>query len=214
MPATAPPADDPPKRLTAADFLWLPEGCRGLELVNGAVVRRPAEPFPHGFLRTRVVVAIGAAVERDPTACGTVGVHLPIPAGVGGGGESVRATGVAVFDRRPLDDAEDPDGYPPVPPRLSVQLANPAEPAAEAAARVADLLAAGTGTIAVLDPRRRTLTLFDDPAAADLGERELSADETFSCEAILPGFAATVGDFFERRAGGSRGERAGKGGRR
>ena len=180
-----PPPDAPPRRLTAADFDRLPD-CRGLELVDGAVVRRPPEPLLHAALRTWQVVAIGNAAEADPSVHGAVGVHVLCPGG------NIRTSGAAAFDRRrPADDG---DSDTALAPRLSMHVDNPAEPAAVRAARRADLFAAGTLSVAELDVRERTLSVF----AADGRVTRLGAADTFTPGPPLPTLSAPVADFFRR----------------
>ena len=221
-----PPAGATGESLTAAAFMAtsFPDD-RPRELVRGWVVvaddwmaGRPAfcqtPPVPppgprHGRACFRVAKVLDAFVE--PRGLGTVFTNDvavrtgPLDAGGatgerdGDGGDSVRGGDVLFYDADTLPlDADLPDDPLADPPRAIFEVRSPSDRPGRFRAKAREYLAAGVTLVGWLDPRGGTLTLFDDPAAGDLGERVLSEDDTFEAGAAIPGFTIPVRSFLRR----------------
>ena len=209
-----PPPGATGERMTAAAFLStaFPDD-RPRELVKGWVViaadwmaDRPAfcqtPPVPppgarHG--RTCLTAAFPIEAFGRRHGCGQVFINDTAVTTEEAGSEderdSVRGGDVLFYgvDRLPLD-APLPDGPLDDPPDLVLETRSPSDRPGQFREKAAEYLNAGVTLVGWLDPRRRTLTLFDDPAADDLGERVLAEADVFTPGPFLPGFSCTVAE--------------------
>ena len=173
---------------TAEEFLQLPErpAAGKRELVYGRIVEMTPPDYGHGkrqsqlttelgiFNRTSrlgdVLTEVGFVLARDPDV-----VRLPDVAFV-------------LNDRIPED--WDQNSYFPGPPDLAVEVLSKSETLTAALDKIDEYLGYGVRLCWLLNPRRRTLTVFRRGAAAvELGEAEQVDGGD-----VLPGFSCKVAD--------------------
>ena len=157
--------------ITAEEYARLPDPGFPAELVRGRIVRmNPPRPY-HGYVCGNVVRILGNhAAEND------LGYVMSNDSGVvtERGPDTVRGADVAfyTFARVPKGSLKR-DSYLDVAPNLVVEVLSPEDRWPKVLAKVAEYLNAGVDAVAVLDPERRNLHLYEgDQPVRILGEAE------------------------------------------
>ncbi|MFO0952688.1 MAG: Uma2 family endonuclease [Isosphaeraceae bacterium] len=185
--ATCPTPDEP--LLTAEEFARRPDPGHAEELVRGRVIRMPPPGFRHGEVCAQVVFLLklhlmahdlGRVVSNDS---GVVTERGP---------DSVRGPDVAFYRYDRLGRDATPRGYPDVAPDMVFEVLSPDDRWPKALAKVAEYLGAGVVAVALLDPERRTLHLFE----AEAPVRILSGADELALPVILGPFRVAVDQFF------------------
>jgi Uma2 family endonuclease len=83
-------------------------------------------------------------------------------------------------------------GYFPGPPDLAVEVLSPHDTASEVLSKVQDWLDAGTASVWIADPERKTVSIYHGDAPVRLFRE---GDEVTD-EDILPGLCVSVNDIF------------------
>ena len=184
------PAND----LMTADQLLMYDA-RGMrtELVRGRLVVREPAGYHHGAISARVLLRIGAYLERDQAERGAehpLGDVLAAETGftLQRGPDTVRAPDVAfvAWERRPTSTR----GFAALAPDLAVEVLSPSDRPGEVLAKVADWLTAGTRLVWVIDPDRRIARVY----RADGSESILDGEQVLDGETTLPGFELPLAD--------------------
>jgi len=85
-----------------------------------------------------------------------------------------------------------PRGYWPGPPDLAVEVVSPSDRHSDVEGKALDWLAAGARAVVIVDPPRRTATVYR--ARDDI--RVLHCDEPLDLGDVVPGWSPLVGDLF------------------
>lgn len=187
---TTTPGDDPEHAtsLTAREFEQLPDDpFWRYELVRGRVVRKPPPGAEHGsvaanlahlllrFVETRGLGAVragsGYLLARDP--------------------DTVRAPDVSFVRREHVGDYR-ARPWPDTPPDLAVEVLSPSNRAGKVRAKVSDYLGAGCPLVWVIDPKQRTVTVYEPPSEA----RVVAEQDSLDGGAVLPGLRLPVPQLF------------------
>jgi Uma2 family endonuclease len=100
-------------------------------------------------------------------------------------------TTVVLLDR--IKKLADPDpGYMPIVPDLAVEVISPNDMVYEVDEKIKEYLDAGFPLVWVADPKAKTVTVYPRGGRAAI----FSGDDELTAEAVLPGFACKVRDFF------------------
>jgi Uma2 family endonuclease len=178
-----------PGLMTAEDLWRLPDDNTCRELVRGELRRRPLAGFEHGvinatfaaiFCRHIRVPRIGAAV-----GAGTGFILARNP-------DTVRAPDVAFVSQARLEQTGIPKKFFPGAPDLAVEVVSPSDTMEEIEEKVDDFLAAGTQLVWVVNPRRRSVTVYRPGPRVNI----LKEPDELAGEDVVPGFACRVGDLF------------------
>ena len=173
--------------MTIEEFERLPDEASRLELVRGHVAREPLAGFEHGGIAAQIATCLycfvrqhglGKVVGGEP---GFVLFDDP---------PTVRAPDVAFVGRDRLP--KDPRGFARLAPDLAVEIVSPSNTHSEIQDKVFDYLDAGTRFVWVVEPRRRTVTVYR--SRNDI--RILTSDEEIDGGEVLPGFRTPVSEFF------------------
>lgn len=179
------------KRLvTAEELLRLPDdGCR-YELVGGALRQMTPAGEEHGLVAMR----LGAALERYVREQGLGNVYAAETGfKLRADPDTVRAPDVAFVARARLEENPLGSGYREGPPTLAVEVVSPQDRASEVAEKVYDWLHYGAQEVWVVDPGRRTVSVYRPTE----GVRVLTAQEKL-CSPLLPGLELPVNELFAR----------------
>lgn len=177
------------KLITAEELSQLPDdGCR-YELSQGVLVAMPPAGGWHGensseiswhlssFIRPRALGRVyvsetGFVLARDP--------------------DVVRAPDVAFVANDRLPPARDREGYLPLAPDLAIEVVSPHDRQSDVMDKVLEYLDAGTRLVWVVEPRRRTVTVWTPDRTA----RILTEDDELDGGDVLPGFRLSIADIF------------------
>jgi Uma2 family endonuclease len=173
--------------ITAEELEAMPGGER-LELVRGELVEMPPVGEEHGgstlllgswivsFVRKNKLGKAGAEwgfiLSRDP--------------------DVVRAPDVAFVSKSRLKPGRR-KGYFEGAPDLAVEVVSPSDRFGDVQEKVHEYLDAGSRLVWVVDPGRRTVTVWRPNRQA----REFRANQKVAGEEVLPGFSFRVNDLFE-----------------
>jgi Uma2 family endonuclease len=176
--------------LTAEEFADLPDDGRSTELVDGRMIELPPPKPGHGKFCVRVILKLGRFVEDHD-----LGTVLSNDSGIitRRNPDSVRGADVAYFSYDRLPRGPIPDAYAEVAPELILEVRSPGDRWREIEKKVAEYLNLGTLAVCVLDPKSRSLRLYEPGQPVKL----LGPDDELSFPGFLPGFVAVVGSFFD-----------------
>jgi len=181
--------------MTAREFARLPDDARGLELVDGRVVKTMPTAGGHGAIAMACATAMFAFVQ-------THGLGRVLPAETGfdlsifGQPNTVLAPDVAFVraDRLPARDSEEWNEFWQVAPDLVVEVVSPSQYRPELAAKMRRWLAAGVQLGWVVWPKVQQVDVWQSGAADPVATLEL--DAILDGQDVLPGFRCPVAQLF------------------
>ncbi|MDQ3746805.1 MAG: Uma2 family endonuclease [Acidobacteriota bacterium] len=179
--------------ITADELLTMPTYVNGsdrrYELIRGELkVISPTKPL-HGIVRARIAAALinlveanelgmafgaetGFVVERDP--------------------DTVLGVDASFVSREKLATVENWDKFFPFAPDLAVEVLSPGNIVKEIDEKVAFYFAAGSRAVWVINPKRRTATVYTSPSEF----RTLGGQDTLDGGDVLPGFSLELSKLF------------------
>jgi Uma2 family endonuclease len=176
--------------VTADVLLVMPEDGFRYELVKGELRRMPPAGGEHGAIS----ITIGGLLFqhlRDSRLGRAFGAETGFK--IASDPDTVRAPDAAFVCRERIPEGGLPRGYFPGAPDLAVEVISPGDTYAEVEEKVLEWLDAGTRMVILLNPRRRTATVYRSRSEVTvLGE----ADELTGGD-VVPGFACRVAELFQ-----------------
>jgi Uma2 family endonuclease len=171
--------------LTLEQFEQLPEqdGVR-YELKDGELVRMGTAKTGHERTKFRILRCLIAYILQQP-----IGEVYP-ESSFALSPSRVCIPDVA-FLRGELVVKADPGHIFLCAPDLAIEVVSESESALDLRQKIQDYLDAGTKTVWAVYPKVRVIAVYDQA-----GVKELRADQILEAPDILPGFQATVGEFF------------------
>lgn len=179
----------PTKLMTAADLLAMGPDFHG-ELVRGRLIEMAPASWGHGDIALTVGAILHEFVREQKlgrTYAAETGFMLSDDP------DTVRAPDAAFVAKARIPQTDDRSGFFKGPPDLAVEILSPSNTASEMLEKIDDYLTAGCRLVWVIDPERRTITVYD-PSTRPIVLRET---ETLAGGDVLPGFAVQVQRFFE-----------------
>lgn len=176
--------------LTAEEYARLPDPGYPTELVRGRILAMNPPSFRHGMACGNLHYLLRMFVEQNdlgrvlPNDTGVVTERDP---------DTVRGADIAFYSYARLPRGTIPEPYPEVSPEVVFEVRSPSDRSSGILRKVAEYLAVGVPRVCVLDPQRRTVTIY----SPDQPEERLDEQATFSLPEILPGFAVPVARFFD-----------------
>ena len=177
-------------QLVSADqLLRMPDDGHRYELVRGDLRKMAPAGGPHGQVAGNAFLYLGMHVRATG-----LGVVFAAETGfrLASKPDTVRAPDVAFVSRERIARIGIPEGFWPGAPDLAIEVVSPGDTFTEVEEKVIEWLAAGCRMVIVLDPRKRTASVYRGPTA-----RLFAADETIDGEDVVPGWIVAVKDFFE-----------------
>lgn len=173
--------------LTADDLLRLPDDGHRYELIDGELVVMVPASGDHGRIASRVESRLRWHVEAHNLGevfAAETGFRLKRAP------DTVMAPDVAFVVRERVP-AQIP-GYFEGPPDLAVEIVSPYDTRAEVKKKAWDWLAAGARRVWIVQPRRRTVTVYR--SRSDI--RLLTEADHLDGEDVVPGFSCPVAELF------------------
>jgi Uma2 family endonuclease len=173
--------------LTADDLLSLP-GDRRCELIAGEIVDMPPPGFQHGRIINRISNILTNFSEPR-----RLGIVLGAETGfrLRRNPDTVRGIDIAFVKQERIGDPNNPRYFEGA-PDLAVEVLSPSDTVTMMDHKVADLLDAGATAVWVVNPDRRTVTVYN----AGRQPVVFTADQTIDAGDAVPGFSSAVSAFF------------------
>jgi Uma2 family endonuclease len=177
------------KLLTAEDFEQLPDDGKRYELIDGALREMAPTANWHGEVESNLVIRWGGHVQAQGLGRVSCGEVLYI---VRRNPDRVRAADIAFIRRDRVPPLEARQHILEVIPDLVVEILSHSDTVAEISDTIDDWLQAGVQLLWIVDPFRRTVTIYRpglDPVL--LGERA-----TLEGDPVVPGFRCAAAELF------------------
>ena len=156
------------KYVTADELLWLPSDGYRYELVQGVFEKRALADEQHGEL----AMALGWRLAQFVSEHGLGEVYAAETGfKLRADPDTVRAPDASFVSRARLEDAPTGRGYRQGPPDLAV-VVSPNDRPLEVAEKVYEWLLYGAAEVWVLDPERRSVTVYRPGELRILGEQD------------------------------------------
>lgn len=174
----------------SADDLWaLPHDGMRHELVKGELRTMAPSSFEHGGIIINLSIPLGQFVKVKK-----LGVVAGAETGfiISRNPDTVRAPDIAFVRAERIPASGSPKNFFPGPPDLAVEVLSPSDTLFEVEEKVEDWLTVGTVAVWVVNPRKRTVTIY----TAAQAPRTLAESEMLRGDELIPGFEFPVKDIF------------------
>lgn len=176
--------------LTADDLLLrIPHDGYRYELSKGELIEEPPAGNIHGNRTMRVGWRLARHVETND-----LGVVFAAETGfrLATNPDTVRAPDVAFVTKARIEEIGDFEGFWPGAPDLAIEVISRGDPYTSVGAKVEEYLSAGTSAVWVVDPKRRTVTVYRSLANITI----LTEAESLEGGDIIPGFTCRITEIF------------------
>ena len=159
------------------------------ELIGGRLYEMEPPGAEHGYVAMLIARLLMGHVEA-----GDLGLVFASEVGfkLASDPDTVRAPDVAFVAKARADEIGIPRGYWPGAPDLAVEVVSPTDRHSKVEGKALHWLESGTRAVVVVDPPRRTATVYR--GAHDI--RVLHADEQLDLGDVVAGWSPLVGAFF------------------
>ena len=175
--------------LTVEDLLRMPDDGYRYELVKGELLRMPPAGNIHGKRTMRLGWRLAQQVEAND-----LGIVFAAETGfrLASDPDTVRAPDVAFVIKTRVEEVGEFEGFWPGAPDLAVEVISPGDSYTEVEEKVEEYLQAGARAVWVVDPRRRTITVYRSLADITI----LTENDTLEGGDLIPGFSCGVAEVF------------------
>lgn len=175
--------------MTADELLHLPDDGGRYELVRGELRRMAPSSFAHG----RRSIKIGASLEWHVEA-NNLGVVCGAEAGfwLSREPDTVRAPDASFVSRERVEAVGEVAGYWPGAPDLAAEVVSRNDLYTEVEEKVIEWLDAGTRMVVVINPRKRTVTVYRSRTEIAI----LTEGDTLDGADVVPGWRLPVAAIF------------------
>jgi Uma2 family endonuclease len=187
--ATLSPPAAPPL-MTAAEFLRDHLDAKGVELVNGRLVRTPMPGFDHDAIEGNVYALLREFVKMHDlghVTCGETKIRIATNP------DTFRASDVLYVSFAKLPRTPRPRGALLVPPDLVAEVRSPSDQPDAIDAKIRDYLDAGVRAVISVDPELEAVSIHRKD---EIDVRFHNGDHV-EIPDVLPGFRVPVKAFFE-----------------
>lgn len=176
--------------VTAEELLHFADDGYRYELVRGEVRRMSPSGARHGVLAARVAELLGAHVRVHG-----LGAVMGAETGfvLASHPDTVRAPDAAFVTRERIERTGLTEGFFPGAPDLAVEVISPSDRYTEVEDKALGWLAAGSRMVLVVDPRRRSVTVYRSPA--DI--RVLTGGEAIDGGDVVEGWHPPLAEVFD-----------------
>jgi Uma2 family endonuclease len=178
-----------PVIITADELLHMPDDGMRHELVRGEHRMMPPPGFEHGRVAAIVGRLLGDHADQNDS-----GVTVAAETGflLASDPDTVRAPDAAFISKERAEAVGNTAKYWPGAPDLAVEVVSPSDTFHEVQDKALEWLAAGTIAVLVLDPPKRTATVYRGQGEAHVH----SGEETLDLSDAVPGFTVAVAELF------------------
>ena len=177
--------------VTAAELLELPTGMgQRYELIAGELRVMSPSGWPHGKVIGKLHTRLGSFVEKHD-----LGVIFGAETGfrLTSNPDTVRALDIAFIAKQNIPVVEPREGFWPGAPDLAVEVLSPGDRSGEVDEKIEAWLSAGTAAVWVIDPKLKTVTIYQSPTNVQIKVM----GEQLDGGAVVPGFSCAVIELFQ-----------------
>ena len=142
----------------------------------------------HGIVTVNFVLQLGQHVKLNKLGV----VYGEVGFLISSNPDTVRALDAAFVRRERIEETGILKGYRPGAPDLAVEVISPNDTYAEVHEKALEWLAAGTPMVVVLNPRKRTATIYRSLNDITI----LNEDDVLDLDEVVKGFKVLVKDIF------------------
>jgi Uma2 family endonuclease len=177
------------QRSTANELFEMPDDGFRYELVKGELRKMSPSGFEHGAIIVNATVLLGQYVKANK-----LGVCVGAETGfkIGSDPDTVRAPDVAFVRSERIPERGVPKKFWQGAPDLAVEVLSPGDTYSEVEEKVEQWLDAGARTVWVIDPRRRSVSIFRPMTDVT----RLSESDELDGGDVVPGFRCKVSEIF------------------
>jgi Uma2 family endonuclease len=175
--------------ITAEDLLELQFDGTRYELVKGELIKMPPAGNLHGRQTMRLSWRLAQYVEAND-----LGVVYAAETGfkLSNNPDTVRGADIAFVSKKRLEGINEIAGYFPGAPDLAVEVISPGDTYTEVEEKVAEYLESGTQLVWIVNPRRKTITVY-----RAMNDITILADkDILDGGEVVRGFNCKVSDIF------------------
>lgn len=177
------------RTMTAAELLAMPEDGIRRELVQGEL----REMTPVGRQHARLSLNVSRSLDAHVLAHGLGEVYPELGYVIASDPDTVRAPDVSFVRTDRLEAGGAEEGFYVGVPDLAVEVISPTDRYSEVSVKVDEYLDAGTPMVVVVDPPRRTVTVY----CARNKPVELTEDDVLEGGDVVRGWRLPVRDIFQ-----------------
>jgi Uma2 family endonuclease len=175
--------------VTAEELLRMPEDGFRYELVGGELRKMTPAGGRHGRIAHEAGRSLGnhvAAHDLGAVYAAETGFKLATDP------DTVRAPDVSFVRKERAEAMRDLEGYLPGAPDLAIEVISPGDSFSEVEEKVLEWLDAGTRMVVVMNPRRRTATVYRSREKI----RVLNEDDVLDGADVVPGWRLALRELF------------------
>ncbi len=176
--------------MTAEEFQKLPAKGQRLELIEGEVFTMPPGGEEHGSIIMKLSLPVGGHIlEHDMGRCYGAETGFILQRDP----DTIRAPDFSFIRKARLRGRPLLKGFVPGAPDLAVEVVSPDDSLVEVEDKVVQWLEAGAVQVWVVNPRRKTVSVYTSPTQV----RILTVNDELDGGTLLPGFRHPVAKLFE-----------------
>jgi Uma2 family endonuclease len=177
------------QRSTANELFEMPDDGFRYELVKGELRKMSPSGSEHGAIIINISVLLAQYVRSKK-----LGICFGAETGfkIASDPDTVRAPDVAFIRRDRIPEGGIPKKFWPGAPDLAVEVLSPGDTRREVDEKVEDWLEAGAQAVWVLNPKRRSVSVY----RSMMDVVRLSGDDELDGGEVVPGFRCKVSEFF------------------
>jgi Uma2 family endonuclease len=177
------------KLMTAEEFYVLPSDGVRRQLIEGRTYSMSPAGYAHGIATANICAAI-LLHARQFSLGRTFGAETGFV--VGRNPDSVMAPDCAFVRTSRLHEVKTSRGFCGAHPDLVVEVISPTETKKEVVEKAQRWLGVGVEVVWVIDPEKRTATVYEHDLVTTLME-----DKSLTAESLLPEFSIRIGELFD-----------------
>jgi Uma2 family endonuclease len=174
---------------TAEELFTMPKDGFRYELVKGELRKMSPAGSEHGAIIINITVLLGQHVKTNK-----LGVCFGAETGfkIATDPDTVRAPDLAFIGSARVPESGIPKKFWPGAPDLAVEVLSPGDSYEEVDEKVGDWIAAGTRAVWVVNPRKRSVTVYHSTKDVE----RLSESDELDGGDVVPGFRCEVSEIF------------------
>jgi Uma2 family endonuclease len=177
------------QRSTANELFEMPDDGFRYELVRGELRKMSPSGSEHGAIVFNASLLLGQHIKSNNLGQG-FGAETGFK--IASDPDTVRAADIAFVSRERIPEAGIPKNFWPLAPDLVVEVVSPGDTYNEVVEKVGDWLDAGTRAIWIVNPKRRSVTVYRSMTDVT----HLSEGDELDGGEVVPGFRCKVSEIF------------------